>query len=668
MKKGRLDRSEIALILLIALAFALRVYRLDHQSLWYDEGVSLHCANQGLKNLLLGRYVENHPPLYFILLRLWMALAGQSEFAVRFPSLMCGALAVPLTFKLGQRLLDRRAGLLAAFLLSISPFHVWFSQEARMYALATLLSLLSVYFFVDLVDWEIGKLGGETSPPKLTHQTSLLFIVLTVLGLYTHFYAALIVAFENAAFLTRWAWDRLMKPKGGQLNPLTWLLIQACIAALFLPFIPFTAARYVADATYWEGTLRLSTIVKKTLAAFGAGCTVERETARLAALGLSALAALGVLASLWDRGRAWSAAFLSLHLMVPTLVLFAISRRRPKFAPRYLLPLLPAFHLLIAAGLSAISNRGRAGLYRWLTTAGLLLPLTFAGGISVRSLANYYFDDRFARPDFRAVAEYIRSHGQEGDAIVLVGGHMQAAFGYYYQGHLPVHPLPRGLILSTKAPLDYRAADELNRIAQGRERLWLVLWQDHIVDPTNVILDQLMMHCPRLQVGRHFQGLRLLLFSLEGQPRFGGPPQYPYEANFADRIRLWGYDLDARSVEPGQTIHLALYWEALREMEKNYTVFTHLLDEEGRMWGQHDKIAASETFPTSLWQRGTLIRDKFEFTVSPDAPPGKYVIAVGLYSDPLGLQRLPLKSGGDKALLTEIEVMKGGPLDLSANP
>jgi len=657
------------LLAILLLATFLRFYRLDTQSFWNDEGNSARIAERTLDLILEGAAGDIHPPGYYLLLHYWRGLFGQSEFALRFPSLMCGVLAVPLTFKLGQRLLDRRAGLLAAFLLSISPFHVWFSQEARMYAQATLLSLLSVYFFVDLVDWKSGRLGGEANPSKPTHQfTGLQFVIVTVLGLYTHFYAALIVAFENVAFVARWAWDRLMKPQSGRLDLRTWLLIQACIAALFLPFVPFTAARYVADATYWEGTLKLATIVKKTLAAFSAGCTMERENARLAALGFSALAALGVLASLRDRGRARAAALLSLHLAVPTLVLFAITHNRPKFAPRYLLPILPAFYLLIAAGLSAVGDRRRAGIPRWLAIAGLLLSLAFVSGVSARSLANYYFDNRYARPDFRAVAEYIRSHGREGDAIVLVGGHMQAAFGYYYQEDLPVYPLPGGLILSTKEPLDYRAADELNRIAQGRDRLWLVLWQNRIVDPTNVILDQLMMHCPRLRVGRHFQGPGLLLFSLEGQPHFGGPPQYPYEANFADRIRLWGYDLDARSVEPGQTIRLALYWEALQEMEENYTVFTHLLDGEGRMWGQHDKIAASETFPTSQWRRGTLIRDKFELTVSPDAPPGRYVIEVGLYSDPLGLQRLPLKSGGDRVLLAEIEVVKGGSLDLSAKP
>jgi len=648
MEKDRLNLSEITLILLIALAFALRVYRLDHQSLWYDEGISLHCASRGLKNLILGRYVENHPPLYFIFLHLWMALAGQSEFSIRFPSLIWGVLTVPLTFKLGQRLLDRKAGLLAAFLLSISPFHVWFSQEARMYALATLLGASSVYFFIAMM----GK-------ARRSEKTYCSYILCSILGLYTHFYVALIVAFENAAFLAWWARDQLMKLKNGLPSPLTWLLIQLCIIALFLPYIPFAAARYTADATYWEGTLKWTTIVKNTLAAFSAGRAVEKRTAKLAALGFSALAALGVLVLLSDRSRAWTAILLILYLAVPTLVLFAISHHRPKFAPRYLLPILPAFYLLIAAGLSPATGGRQAGICRWLAIAGLILPLGFVSGISAHSLANYYFDDRYARPDFRAVAEYIRSHSQPGDAIILVGGHMQAAFGYYYNNRdLPVYPLPEGLILSTKEPLDYRDADELNLIAQGRNRLWLVLWQNRIVDPTSVVLDQLMMNCRRLQVGRRFQGLGLLLFSLEGRPRFGGPPQHLYEANFADRIELLGYDLDVHSVEPGQTIHLALYWKALREMEKNYTVFTHLLGEDGRIYGQHDKIAASETYPTSHWRTGTIVRDKFKLTVLSEAPPGKYVIEVGLYSDPLGLQRLPLKSGGDRVLLAEIEVGK----------
>jgi hypothetical protein len=243
---------------------------------------------------------------------------------------------------------------------------------------------------------------------------------------------------------------------------------------------------------------------------------------------------------------------------------------------------------------------------------------------------------------------------------------MLPAFTYYYRAELPVHPLPEGLVLSTKDPLDYRAADQLNSIAQGRDRLWLVLWQNRVVDPTNVVLDQLMLNCSRLEVDRNFhREFALLLFSLENQPRFGIGPERRQLVRFADQIQFVGYDLDSSQAEPGQTLHLALYWEALGEIDRDYSVFTHLLREtEGTLGtdihGQCDKIVGNDAYPTSLWRRGAVIRDSCEIMVSSDTVPGEYVIEVGLYWTNHGIERLPLESGGDRALLARVEVGDDG--------
>lgn len=82
-----LDLGKIAVIAIIVLAFALRVYRLDHQSIWYDEGVSIYYANQSLKGLIAAVSTDNHPPLHSFALHFWLKLAGQTEFSVRFLSL-----------------------------------------------------------------------------------------------------------------------------------------------------------------------------------------------------------------------------------------------------------------------------------------------------------------------------------------------------------------------------------------------------------------------------------------------------------------------------------------------------------------------------------------------------------------------------------------------------
>ena len=292
-----LDLSKMAIIAVIILAFALRIYRLDHQSIWYDEGVSVYFANQGLRDLVAGVSADNHPPLHFFALHLWLKLAGQSEFSVRFLSLISGVLSVPLLFKLGRELFNRRVGLLAAFLLSISPFHVWFSQEARMYTLAALLGLASVYTFVLLL-----RKGARSARRHIW----LGYVVISTLGLYTHFYVGFIILFENVVFLFQQILRRIHESTNPEstnsefTNLRTWLLAQLCIALLFLPWARFLATRVAADATYWEGALGLLAAAKDTLMAFSVGHSMGGKVADLAALGFAALAVVGVLASLWE--------------------------------------------------------------------------------------------------------------------------------------------------------------------------------------------------------------------------------------------------------------------------------------------------------------------------------------------------------------------------------
>ncbi len=170
----------------------------------------------------------------------------------------------------------------------------------------------------------------------------------------------------------------------------------------------------------------------------------------------------------------------------------------------------------------------------------------------------------------------------------------------------------------------------------------------------------------------------LLSLTVEGRSRvFQIPPiQHQFSANLGDQVELLGYDLDSDELRAGEAMHLTLYWRALDEMEVSYTVFVHLLDRENRIWGQRDSVPGNGTLPTTGWVKREVIADEYEFTVRPDAPPGEYLIEVGLYDAQTG-QRLPVLSkacpeprrrvegpvlGGvaqeDRVLLNEIVVVK----------
>ncbi len=119
------------------------------------------------------------------------------------------------------------------------------------------------------------------------------------------------------------------------------------------------------------------------------------------------------------------------------------------------------------------------------------------------------------------------------------------------------------------------------------------------------------------------------------------PIEYPLVVNFDHQVELLGYDLEETSPRPGDTLHLTLYWRVLAEMDKSYTVFTHLLDSDSCIRGQKDSVPGDGTLPTTIWVAGEIITDKYEIAVHPDAQPGRYVLEIGFYDADTG-QRLPV--------------------------
>jgi hypothetical protein len=152
--------------------------------------------------------------------------------------------------------------------------------------------------------------------------------------------------------------------------------------------------------------------------------------------------------------------------------------------------------------------------------------------------------------------------------------------------------------------------------------------------------------------------------TVEGRPRTFEVPliQHPLEVNLGDQVELLGYDLDATELKAGGTLALTLYWKALTEMDMSYTVFVHILDGENRIWGQRDSLPGGGTLPTTGWLRSEVIVDQYEVPIQPDAPPGQYVIEVGMYRAETG-QRLPIinqkgKVVDNRVLLEEVTVQR----------
>ena len=537
--------SWIVLVLILLAAFALRTAAISEQSIWYDEGLSIYYARGGVGDLVQGISQSEHPPLHSLLLALWMALANDSELSVRLLSVWWGMLAVALTYRLGSRL-SPAIGPLAALLMALSPVAIWFSQETRGYTMALALSAATVHAAWPLV---LPLREPHSSSRHIKWSPYLLYVALATAALYTHLYSAFVLVALNVAWsvqqiLTgreRQDWSRLLR----------WAGAQFAVLALFVPWLPYVGAQWRLNATFYHGAVDWKQIVRRTLIAFSVGNTLDGLWAVSATWTLMTLCGLGT-AALGRRPKDRRALLLLwLWMLIPLVVQIALNRNLPKFAPRYLLNALPAFLLLAAAGIRWLVEQLERGGVReghklnirgWLAALALLLATAVIGGATTRSLANHYLDKRLYRPDVRGAARYIEEHATDQDLIVLLGGHNRPAFTYYYRGPIPILALPGGLLPDTRAPVDVRALEALDQALSGRQRLWLVLWQEQLADPTGLIVDELEHTYHRLGVGRTFHDVGLLLFDVSPGPLLSrnAAPSALLRADFGDRYASKG--------------------------------------------------------------------------------------------------------------------------------
>lgn len=144
---------KIFLISIIVIAMVLRISRLDRMALWGDEACMVFLCGETPADIVKALAssdrpdVDVAPPLYFLLLHFWLKLFGSSIVAFRSFSVLFGVLIIYAVLRLGESLFDRKTALLAALFTALHPFQIWYSQEGRMYSLATFLGVCSLWGF-----------------------------------------------------------------------------------------------------------------------------------------------------------------------------------------------------------------------------------------------------------------------------------------------------------------------------------------------------------------------------------------------------------------------------------------------------------------------------------------------------------------------------------------
>lgn len=639
--KPRPQPSTFLWLLLILVAFALRAYRLEAQSLWADEGTSVALAPRSLVRIAQDASHDIHPPLYYFTLHFWAALAGTSAFAVRSLSVLYGTLLVVLTGLVSRRWFGRAAGLVAAGAAALSPFAIHYSQETRMYILVALLGAGSWYAFSR-------ALQGEP-------RRWLAYWLLTLALLYTHYYAAALVVAQNLVWLilrfsaghgVQQPEERAAPPRAHSPSPrdrqktpdFIWVALQASVALLYLPWLWYSRTTLLN----WPAISQPVTapfIARETLRIFSLGpATPSGWSPWLWGFVVLVLAGLLLPVPCTARSRAPRLLAGLYFLVPPGLMVILSALDRPFYNPKFLLLALPGYHLLLGHGAAALGRRVSARRAALVPLAAL----TFLALAAVRPLHNEFTDPHFWRDDYRGIARTIAATAGPRDAILLNGPGQIEIFDYYFTGPQPRYPLPR------TRPMDRQATlAELEAIAARSERLYAVLWAQQEGDPDGLIEGWLDEH--GFKAGdRWFGNVRLAVYRF----RPAADPR-PVGARFGERTELVAAVADPTDVISGDIIALSLRWRAVVAPDARYQLFAQLLDPGNHIVGQRDTWPAAA--PTDTWQAGEMHAGRVGVPVLPGTPPGDYCLVVGLYDAATGA-RLPLPDGSDALALTTIHV------------
>ncbi|MBP1908200.1 glycosyltransferase family 39 protein [Methanolobus bombayensis] len=421
------SKIELQIIFAITcLAAVLRIYQLGAESLWLDEVTTYLISSNTLAGIIESTSGDVHPPLYYILVHIFL-VAGNSEFALRFPSMLLGVFSVPVLYLLATRLFSHKEGLISSFLLAISLMHIYYSQEARMYSMLMFLSLCSIYFFYLAVE----------DNKKIYW---ILFSLFTVLNIYTHYFGFFIFPIEILFYmLTGLSFSRESNIKypialkdAGQFRIFTINILT--IVLLIIPriqvFLEQAASRVGGEVTWGIGPSYLIPIL------FSRFTTYSSSPSLLFLI----LFVAGAIAVILQNKR--QSLLLGMWFILPILVSFYLSSVMP-FQPRYLIFILPAFLILVARGIVSIpllfisetqhSGKKKKEMKKESVNKQIILTILIVLSLvltSAGSLADYYSTAQ--KNDWKEVSRVIESNTQQGDVVVALPSYISKPLKHYY--------------------------------------------------------------------------------------------------------------------------------------------------------------------------------------------------------------------------------------------
>lgn len=532
----------------------LRVLLLATKGMWLDETFSVWLADHSLLDMLHWIVkIDQHPPLYYLLLHSWIALKGHTPYDVRLLSVLFGTATIPVIYLIGKRVSGLVVGLAAAVFLAFSPFHIYFAQETRMYTLLTFNAAVAIYALVRLLTdprsvnpigsqfrdylhaWRTpepvqAEAEGDFSyrdmlrdqggwrawifrhrlPPIQTIETDLAwvaFIVFSAATLLSHNTAVFLPIATNLFVLGLMLFQKRKKsgpPPAFQAPSFgNWIKAQVGIFLLWSPWIlVFIQQVRRVDQEFWLPKPDWE-IVTQTLRAL-LNASARTQTSQVMTWALCAVLCLGLV---YYRKKISIFLFMATLFAIPVLGELIVSLRRPIFYDRTLIWTTIPLFLVLAAGIAQLRFR--------------LMMFVVLGILG----ANYLFSDgdiyRFVqKEDWSTPAGYVANFAEKDDLILFNSNFVVIPFEYYfkeYENLYSIQVVKRGvpLDLFENGVLEPKMTEAdipgLISLLRGHDRVWLVYSHNDYTDPMGLIPKTLASQMKLIRT-RDFYGGQVQLY------------------------------------------------------------------------------------------------------------------------------------------------------------
>ena len=464
MKLNNLIKKNHILIFILVLAFFVRAYDLGFEKIWIDEGLTVYLSQKSISDNIRFSLQNGHYPPYHILLSIWEKFFGYSSSSIRFPSVIFGTISVYVLYLIVTALFNKKLGIYSAIIMALSPFNFYYSQEARPYSYLVMMSLISIFFYIKLIN-------------SKNYRYYYPYTIFTLLMLSSHGPGIFTLVFQNVHYLL------FVRKNLGK-----WILTQSILTILFIPLFLVIVKSILIDSKFLVVSKPGLLTLIKTFYIFTANDlnnSISLIMGSILSLIFSILLLLVIIRIIrYIKKKKYNdvnkLAFLFLWLIIPVLLLIIQSYVFYAFFwQRYVIVSSVGLYVLIAYSITKL--KWRMQLLSILTIILLSAGLLYMEYISPN------------KENWEAVSSFIKSHQQENSVIIIHAPLSVYSFTYYYdQSCFKNDDLTS--CVKQKNVFAVQNVDELPKDLDKYDQIFLVLFNSKYTDPKMTIAGYLADH------------------------------------------------------------------------------------------------------------------------------------------------------------------------------